>query len=193
MQLLNTTEAFKVMLSERNINTILGVDKSTISNWKKYVNVEKGISKDKMEEMLLKFGATLVSPPTWNLPIYKLSAQDVRVGNIVHMETSDDKKEVRIVTAKMIKDIEGRRLHPLGIRLTDEILQNIGFNIVSNNLYYLQPLHLQKEKRGWFHVLNYGYVSLVPLNYLHEVQNLYHANNRREIQITSQMIDNWIS
>lgn len=62
-----TKEAFTEMIYRRGIYKYLDVDRSTVANWKTLL-VEGGITIDKMEEMLLKYGATVISEKKWKLP-----------------------------------------------------------------------------------------------------------------------------
>ncbi len=68
MKVTGTKEAFEKLISERGVFHKLGVDKATVANWKRYVQEGKSISLDKMEEMLLRAGATVVKEKVWNLP-----------------------------------------------------------------------------------------------------------------------------
>lgn len=63
-----TREAFATLLSERGIYKKLGVERSTVSNWKRGVegvDSSKCPSIDKMEEMLLKAGARVAKEKIW--------------------------------------------------------------------------------------------------------------------------------
>ena len=55
------------MIQERGIYKNLGVDTSTVANWKIYLKQGKSISLDKMEEMLVKGGATVVAEKIWEI------------------------------------------------------------------------------------------------------------------------------
>lgn len=68
MQVTGTKEAFTAMLLERGVYKRLGVDTSTVSNWKKYLEQGNSISLDKMEEMLIKAGATVAQEKVWKMP-----------------------------------------------------------------------------------------------------------------------------
>ena len=57
-----TRESFAQLISKRGIYKNLGVGRATISQWKK-----EGCSLDKMEEILLKAGAKVVSEKVWEL------------------------------------------------------------------------------------------------------------------------------
>jgi transposase len=65
MEIKGTKEAFVQMLSERGVYKKLGVDRSTVANWKTYLKEGRSISLDKMEEMLLKYGASVVQEKVW--------------------------------------------------------------------------------------------------------------------------------
>lgn len=66
-----TQQAFMKLLETRGIYNTLGVDRSTVSNWKRALRGEddKYIpSMDKMEEVLFRAGATVVKEKVWKLP-----------------------------------------------------------------------------------------------------------------------------
>ncbi|MNK30193.1 hypothetical protein D3C87_486080 [compost metagenome] len=67
MEVKGTKEAFVQMLSERGVYKKLGVDRSTVANWKTYLKQGRSISLDKMEEMLLKYGASVVQEKVWEV------------------------------------------------------------------------------------------------------------------------------
>ncbi len=67
MNITGTKEAFARILEEKNLFLKLGVDRSTVSTYKMYLREEKSISLDKMEEMLLKYGAKVVEEKKWDL------------------------------------------------------------------------------------------------------------------------------
>lgn len=67
MQVSGTKEAFEVMLKERGVYKKLNIDRSTVSNYRAYLKAGTHISMDKMEQMLLKYGATIVKEKIWNL------------------------------------------------------------------------------------------------------------------------------
>lgn len=67
MEVKGTKEAFVQMLSERGVYKKLGVDRSTVANWKTYLKEGRSISLDKMEEMLLKYGASVVQEKVWKV------------------------------------------------------------------------------------------------------------------------------
>ncbi|PPL00114.1 hypothetical protein SAMN05444682_1102 [Parapedobacter indicus] len=62
-----TKEAFSKMLEERGVYKKLGVDRRTVSGWKSYLRSGKSLSLDKMEEMLIRYGATVISEKIWKL------------------------------------------------------------------------------------------------------------------------------
>jgi hypothetical protein len=89
MQVEGTKEAFAKMISERGVYKRLGVDVTTVSNWKIYLRQGKSISLDKMEEMLIRGGATVVQEKIWDIaepsyapvittPPIKISVDSVR-------------------------------------------------------------------------------------------------------------------
>ncbi len=67
---MTTKEAFIKMISNRGVYKTLGVDRSTVSVWK--LSIAGKIDRqppttDKMEEMLLRYGATIVTEKIWKL------------------------------------------------------------------------------------------------------------------------------
>lgn len=67
MEITGTREAFEALINQRGIYKLLGVDRSTVSNWKSYLEAGKSISLDKMEEMLIKAGANAVQEKVWDV------------------------------------------------------------------------------------------------------------------------------
>lgn len=67
MEVVGTRKAFETMISERGVYKKLGVDRSTVASWKIYLKQGKSISLDKMEEMLLRYGATVVQEKVWEI------------------------------------------------------------------------------------------------------------------------------
>jgi predicted RNase H-like HicB family nuclease len=63
-EIVGTKEAFQSLISQRGIYKKLGVDRSTVANWKTYLTEDK-ISNEKMEEMLNKAGWKVVSQSVW--------------------------------------------------------------------------------------------------------------------------------
>lgn len=67
-QVTGTREAFAAMLEIRGIYKSLGVDRSTVSGWRTAMRNGTGISTDKMQEMLLKYGASIARQIVWKIP-----------------------------------------------------------------------------------------------------------------------------
>lgn len=67
MKITGTREAFAHMLQERGVYKKLGVARSTVSTWKIYLERGEKISLDKMEEMLLKYGASVDREKVWEV------------------------------------------------------------------------------------------------------------------------------
>jgi hypothetical protein len=65
MRVEGTRVAFETLISERGIYKRLGVERSTVATWKIYLREGKSISLDKMEEMLIKAGATVAQEKVW--------------------------------------------------------------------------------------------------------------------------------
>ncbi len=63
-EIVGTKEAFQTLIGQRGIYKKLGVERSTVANWKTYLTQDK-ISNEKMEEMLHKAGWKVVSQPVW--------------------------------------------------------------------------------------------------------------------------------
>lgn len=66
-----TKEAFINLLERRGIYKILGVTPPTVSSWRRSLNGKdhRGLSLDKMEEMLLKAGYRVKSEKVWDIKI----------------------------------------------------------------------------------------------------------------------------
>lgn len=72
MKITGTREAFKAMLETPALSNILGVSRGTVANWKRSmegIGEQNPPTLDKMEEMLLKYGATVVKEKVWNVSI----------------------------------------------------------------------------------------------------------------------------
>lgn len=67
MQIEGTRQAFEKLISERGVYKRLGVERSTVSTWKIYLREGKSISLDKMEEVLIKSGATVTQEKVWDI------------------------------------------------------------------------------------------------------------------------------
>jgi hypothetical protein len=67
VEIKGTKQAFETMLQERGISKRLGVDTSTVANWKTYLKQGKSISLDKMEEMLIRSGASVTQVKLWEI------------------------------------------------------------------------------------------------------------------------------
>jgi hypothetical protein len=67
MQVEGTRAAFQMMISERGIYKRLDVERSTVATWKIYLREGKSISLDKMEEMLIRSGATVALEKVWEI------------------------------------------------------------------------------------------------------------------------------
>lgn len=198
MEITGTKEAFMLMLEVKNIHEALGVDKSTVSNWRKYLNEGKGLTIEKMEEMLLKYGSRLTVTPKWYLPINKLPANQLRVGSWVQTDTYEQtgvarSDGIRQVDPIVIRAVYENKFSVSGIELTEDIMKELGFSpqaVGFDNAYYLSPIHLQKEEnRGWFFRLYAGYVNRNPIHYLHELQNLYFVIAGRELEINNSTLE----
>ena len=59
--------AFEQLLEVKAVHQYLGVSAPTVSNWKRYLSEGKTVSLDKMEEMLLKFGARVKQEKVWEM------------------------------------------------------------------------------------------------------------------------------
>ena len=67
MEVEGTQQAFAALINQRGIYKTLGVDRRTVAGWKIYLKEGKSISLDKMEEMLIKGGATVTQEKVWNI------------------------------------------------------------------------------------------------------------------------------
>ena len=68
MTIEGTRTAFGQLLEIKGIHRYLGVSAPTVSNWKRYLASGGQISLDKMEEMLLRFGAEVKQEKVWTVP-----------------------------------------------------------------------------------------------------------------------------
>jgi len=67
MEVEGTQQAFAALINQRGIYKTLGVDRRTVAGWKIYLKEGKSISLDKMEEILIKGGATVRQEKVWDL------------------------------------------------------------------------------------------------------------------------------
>lgn len=70
MEIIGTKQAFLKMLSEKNVCKKLKIGKATVSNWKRSLTLDidrNPPTLDKMEEMLLKYGAKVEKEKVWIL------------------------------------------------------------------------------------------------------------------------------
>ena len=70
MTIESTPRAFIALISERGIYKKLGVDRSTVSNWKRAIvgqDPRNMPSLDKMEEMLKRYGAKVINEKVWQI------------------------------------------------------------------------------------------------------------------------------
>lgn len=67
MDVTGTKQAFAALINQRGIYKQLGVDRTTVANWKIYLKAGKHISIDKMEEILIKAGAEVVHEKVWKI------------------------------------------------------------------------------------------------------------------------------
>jgi hypothetical protein len=66
----STPQAFMALINERGIYKKLGVDRSTVSNWKRALagqDRRNMPSLDKMEEILGRYGAKVISEKIWQI------------------------------------------------------------------------------------------------------------------------------
>lgn len=71
MKITGTREAFLKMLEEPAVNKKLDVSRATVANWKASLlgTIDRQPpTLDKMEEMLQKYGATVVKEKVWKIP-----------------------------------------------------------------------------------------------------------------------------
>jgi len=70
MTIKSTPSAFAALISERGIYRKLGVDRSTVSNWKRALagqDHRNMPSLDKMEAILKKCGAKVINEKVWQI------------------------------------------------------------------------------------------------------------------------------
>lgn len=70
MKVTGTREAFLKMLETPAVYKVLGVTRGTVSAWKAGVSGtgDRPPTLDKMEEMLLKYGASVEREKVWRIP-----------------------------------------------------------------------------------------------------------------------------
>ena len=68
MKVKRTRAVFGQFLEIKGTHQYLGVSAPTVSNWKRYLARGEQISLDKMEEMLLRFGAEVKQEKVWTVP-----------------------------------------------------------------------------------------------------------------------------
>lgn len=71
MKVTGTREAFRKLLDIPAVNKSLGVSRGTVANWKRAmegVGDREPPTLDKMEEMLLKYGASVHMEKVWVMP-----------------------------------------------------------------------------------------------------------------------------
>jgi len=107
MEVSGTRKAFEAMLEERGVFHKLGVDKSTVSNWKIYLKQGKSISLDKMEEMLFRYGAQIETEVVWKLPKpssavfdnerdFNLALRYMRPGKSISVDFEEVKNTIKV-------------------------------------------------------------------------------------------------
>lgn len=67
MNITGTRAAFAKIIREPNVHAKLGVSRVMVTKWRKYVIEEKYVTLNKMEEMLLKYGATVKQEKIWEI------------------------------------------------------------------------------------------------------------------------------
>ena len=70
MNIESTRQAFITLIRERGVYKKLGVDRSTVSNWKRALaglDHRNLPSLDKMEEMLNRYGAKVINEKVWQV------------------------------------------------------------------------------------------------------------------------------
>lgn len=201
MQIGGTREAFEALISQRGIYKLLGVQRSTVANWKVYLKEGKSISLDKMEEMLVKAGAIVIQGKVWKLTEREptkdfairssIKPTDVRVGNL--LECMYNGKTVKVVDLDVLEVLStSAGTQYSGLKLTEDWLVKFGFEkwILESNescSYYKHGvLNLMKSDS-----LSYG-CSFEPENnhswfteikHIHQLQNLYFSLTGHELTI----------
>jgi hypothetical protein len=193
MQIEGTRQAFEAMLQERGIYKRLGVDTSTVANWKTYLRQGKSISLDKMEEMLIKAGAIMLQEKIWSLAPVELSAKNInprelRIGNYLSVQGLQISVSITDFQRLLIPEMQ---LEFMGlykaIPLTEEWLLRCGFRDfrlllpgdgeleirLKGNTFHIWPTDGQTESHNY---RNHIY-------FLHQLQNIYFALTGEELTI----------
>ena len=120
MEIVGTKEAFLNMLQERGVYKKLGVDRRTASNWKRYA-AEGKISLDKMEEMLIKYGAEVVQEKVWYFSVNS-EREDGRRSRFSREEADEIRKvlkKCREADREIQKDLRSYLRRKLGFYISD--------------------------------------------------------------------------
>lgn len=213
MQITGTREAFEALIQERGIYKRLGVERSTVATWKIYLKKGKNISLDKMVEMLLKAGASVVQEKIWEVGPIKLPKDNKRgfaIGDFVQfskrgIETYVHSKLEGVFTVVGLFngsctvvsdkgevhssiDVEGDLIEP--ILLTDEWLKKLGISeriVLNGDWYDVWSTQVNEDdddpEFGYCFAVNNE--ELRVIKYVHELQNLYFALTGEELLIVS--------
>lgn len=123
-----------------------------------------------------------------------MKASDLRIGNLVEYRT-DEGWVKNVVDALDIKHIENFDVQGLyrHIPITQELVNGLGIDIIINDKIVGCIIEINDEwdiHLGFFDELT---VSLTPPNvkiphfqYVHQLQNLYHALTGKELEIKSE-------
>lgn len=119
-----------------------------------------------------------------------IKAQDLRLGNYI-LHDGNPYKVVRLNDAEVSffneKDkcrwtVTSNKVEP--IELTPELLRKAGFDLIGNSFWRKGGFLLFIHEDGLMFQVGNQIVSYNPINYLHQLQNLFYALAGTELSIT---------
>jgi hypothetical protein len=118
-----------------------------------------------------------------------MNVQELRIGNLIHYSGSyltEDNNEFNESLAAYLLLVRDEWDFVKPIPLTEEWLLKFGFEQASD--YWTEPgngcFELGKQKEGWVYCVNTReYDVSEPIQYVHQLQNLFYAVTGRELTI----------
>lgn len=124
-----------------------------------------------------------------------LQQNEVKIGNL--LSYMDDVSYViveevyngRVKVIRSVKHVPDRIIHfpnLAGVKITREILLNLGFKDsgILNTLEFPQIL-ITEENGFWYHGHHQAFDKRFPLEYIHQLQNLYKEKLGKELDVDS--------
>lgn len=127
-----------------------------------------------------------------------MEAKELRIGNYINgtMQGGTSFSEKVTVDATVLSiinkevDINSRGITFIPIPITEEWLQHLGFNLDDDN-YYIEETSFGVEITEDEFIVFFGdnipcyYTTLIPVKYVHQLQNLYFSLTQKELLITN--------